>query len=305
MDEALEVARQIGEGLEAAHERGITHGNLKSDNIMVTEKGQPRILEFGIPLPTGKGAAPVADSPYLAPEVQSGSASDESSDIFSLGVILFEAATWGRLPSELTGAGAFLAGSPPAPSAYAGPVVTNLRLLMLVVYVGLFASIWDLGLYALAQAVLGEHVARVLIDVTITALIAYAIWGVASAAVDRLAGPEPEEGGMPADEPGAGGKTRMETILPLFKKFLGGTILVNANLKGADLERANLWSATLVNAKLEDADLRKANLTDADLADAWLAGADLTKATLRNSNLVGARLDGAILDGANLAGATR
>lgn len=81
-----------------------------------------------------------------------------------------------------------------------------------------------------------------------------------------------------------------------------------ANLTGADLIRANLTEANLIGANLRDADLRDANLTGADLigadlTEANLRGADLIDANLRDADLRGANLIGANLTNANLRGA--
>ena len=84
---------------------------------------------------------------------------------------------------------------------------------------------------------------------------------------------------------------------------LRGADLRRANLRGADLRRANLSDANLRGANLRGADLRGADLRGADLSDANLRGADLSDANLRGANLRGADLRGADLRGADLRGA--
>ena len=80
-------------------------------------------------------------------------------------------------------------------------------------------------------------------------------------------------------------------------------ILYKANLAGANLNRANLYKAVLTAANLAGASLRCANLQQAIMGAANLAGADLTNANLYQTNLFLANLHGAILDGANLCNA--
>ena len=96
----------------------------------------------------------------------------------------------------------------------------------------------------------------------------------------------------------------LQTILELHRKWLqsepGG---VRANLRGANLWRADLWGANLRGSDLKRADLWGANLWGADLWRANLWGANLKRADLRGANLWGADLEGADLEGADLRGA--
>ena len=99
---ALDTGIQICEGLVMAHERGLVHRDIKSDNIMVTPRGQVKIMDFG--LAKLKGAARLTDTgstlgtaAYMSPEQASGEEVDQRSDIFSFGVVLFEILT-GKLP---------------------------------------------------------------------------------------------------------------------------------------------------------------------------------------------------------------
>ncbi len=109
--------------------------------------------------------------------------------------------------------------------SYDSVIVGNLRILLFVFAVFVVAEIWDLKLFGLLRSLVGERTASILINISITSLVAYALWGIISTAVARVAGPEPEPGAHAGDGGGVGG-TRLGTVLPLFKKFLFVTIIV-------------------------------------------------------------------------------
>lgn len=99
---AVDIAIQICEGLSEAHRLGIVHRDLKPSNIMIDKEGNARIMDFGIARSlkaggiTGPGGM-IGTPEYISPEQVEGKDIDHRSDIYSLGVILFEMLT-GRLP---------------------------------------------------------------------------------------------------------------------------------------------------------------------------------------------------------------
>jgi serine/threonine protein kinase/tetratricopeptide (TPR) repeat protein len=102
LDDALGIAVQVAEGLQAAHKKGVIHRDIKSSNIMLTEEGQAKILDFGLAriadttLVTKAGTA-MGTIAYMSPEQTRGEGIDHRTDIWSLGVVLYEMLS-GQLP---------------------------------------------------------------------------------------------------------------------------------------------------------------------------------------------------------------
>jgi serine/threonine-protein kinase len=93
-EKGLDVARQLAAGLAAAHERGVLHRDLKPANIMIDGHGRVRITDFGLAIATTDEAqqqGEVAGTPaYMAPEQLAGKGASVRSDIYSLGLVLYE-----------------------------------------------------------------------------------------------------------------------------------------------------------------------------------------------------------------------
>ena len=95
-DKALEFARQLCAGVSAAHERGVLHRDLKPANVMIDGDGDVRITDFGIATAGGDAATTAGTPQYMAPEQLAGKPASIRSDIYALGLILFEIFTGRR-----------------------------------------------------------------------------------------------------------------------------------------------------------------------------------------------------------------
>jgi eukaryotic-like serine/threonine-protein kinase len=109
LDRFLRLAIQLTDALAAAHAAGVIHRDLKPNNVMITRDGVLKVLDFGLSksevdravasVPTDtltNHGSLLGTAPYMAPEVIDGAQADVRSDIFSLGIVLFEMATGSR-----------------------------------------------------------------------------------------------------------------------------------------------------------------------------------------------------------------
>ena len=101
-EEVINIANQIAEGLDVAHQKGIVHRDIKSSNIMITEDGKVKIMDFGLAKIRGGTdltitGITIGTAAYMSPEQAKGEGVDHRTDIWSFGVVLYEMLT-GELP---------------------------------------------------------------------------------------------------------------------------------------------------------------------------------------------------------------
>ena len=138
VSECLEIARQVAEGLQAAHAAGVVHRDLKPGNVMLLPDGTVRILDFGLAKARDQSisetGAHFGTVSYMSPEQVRGDKVDRRADLWALGVLMYEMLT-GRKPfngdEEVAVALAILHDEPPLPSTYRSEISAALESLVL------------------------------------------------------------------------------------------------------------------------------------------------------------------------------
>src|SRR5439155_26624132 len=97
VDETLHIAETVADALGFAHARGVIHRDISPRNVMLTPEGRVYVLDFGLARAVGRGETPTSTAlgtpSYIAPETLRGEGADQRSDLYSLGVVLYEALT--------------------------------------------------------------------------------------------------------------------------------------------------------------------------------------------------------------------
>src|SRR5688572_7034892 len=102
-DKAVDIARGIAAGLMAAHAKGILHRDLKPANVIVDSHGDSRIMDFGLALAAGEDDGTISGTPaYMAPEQLEGAPATVQSDLYALGLVMYELFTGKRAHNART-----------------------------------------------------------------------------------------------------------------------------------------------------------------------------------------------------------
>jgi YVTN family beta-propeller protein len=133
-EETVAVAVQVGGALDAAHERGLVHGDVKPSNVLIDGRGHAYLADFGLTKRLGDESSPAGEAPlmgtidYVAPEQIRGDQVDARADVYSLGCLVYECLT-GRQPfnrgNDAAVLYAHLEDEPPSTGGAADPVIAK------------------------------------------------------------------------------------------------------------------------------------------------------------------------------------
>lgn len=135
----VDIARQLGDGMHAAHSKGVVHRDIKPSNILIDSGGRVRIVDFGLAVVAGRehltrSGSTLGTIGYMSPEQVYGREIDHRSDLFSLGIVLYELVT-GHNPftrdSEAATLHAIAHDKPPQPSEGPSCVTSSLDLIIM------------------------------------------------------------------------------------------------------------------------------------------------------------------------------
>jgi serine/threonine protein kinase len=91
LEKGLDIAQQLCAGLAAAHDMGVLHRDIKPANIMIDGRGRVRVMDFGLAVPSGSSIGEIAGTAaYMAPEQIAGDVATERTDLYALGIVLYE-----------------------------------------------------------------------------------------------------------------------------------------------------------------------------------------------------------------------
>ncbi len=111
-------------------------------------------------------------------------------------------------------------------TGYEQVVLRNLRIVLGIVFAVMLAEVWGIEIDTLATHIVGGRLAAALVDIGLAVVLAYAVWSIVKTAMQRHVAPEEDEAESANGEIGGAGRSRLETLFPLFAKFILVTLMV-------------------------------------------------------------------------------